>query len=609
MTSNNFTCNPNSRETLVDRRIYLQNTYQAMFQGNNNTGSTSYLYQPGISGCIRANPIMASLATVSFDLADSSYSTPLNQYFSVFQRYSKDWFLEDRDISICPSMPDKTQSYEICQGTVMNPMGLYASGSSLQDTRGGFPILIINNAPVLNGANGSAVIQFTVTEPLYVSPLYFGHGDKKAIVGVENLTISYLYSDVGRLWSQRAATASNVIPLSNVGIALPAGFVASTRTPGLAVAAISANVILRQLTPRLTTPIPREIAFSFSNIVVNQSPPQLLPLWANAGIIITDPSVATTVPVPVPFYINNITLNTVPELLYIFAMRQEPDRTSYTSDTYGVITKLIVNWEGKQLLSTATQQDLYLLSVRNGLNLSWDEFVNHVGSPIRVNFGRDLGLSSLQAPSLLNRSTLSIEAQVINTSDSAINYALYCIVVESGVTSIIEGHVVKQTGILSQQDILDSENAPMVPDMKRTNVFGSSFFSDLLNGVKQGVNTVADFVPTGIKLFNTAKTLAPLLGLGMSGGRKQHSHKRMYGRGLEEEDENCNEECNDENCNSEEDMRDIIKPKMSEKQAKMEQIVSENKRYSESARNRLSERPRTETGGKLLSRDELLRRK
>ena len=289
-------------------------------------------------------------------------------------------------------------------------------------------------------------------------------------------------------------------------------------------------------------------------------------------------------------------------MLYVYARAQDTDLNSYTSDTYAVITNLIINWQGRQLLSTATPTDLYELSVRNGLNLSYTEFSNHVGSPIRVQFGRDIGLNSLQAPSLLDRSTLSITATIANSNPASVNYVLYCIVIESGVASIIEGHVIRQTGILSQQDVLDSDAAPLVPDFTRSNVFGSSFFSDLLNGVKQGINGVVDLVPTGIKVFNTAKTLAPLLGLGMSGGKRHRSRSRgrkMYGRGLEGGDD---ENHQDEQC----DEQPELKPDRTERH---NQIRSEHHEHVRSERQRMSEQPKDANGGRLLSRTELLKRK
>lgn len=532
INQNTFTCNPISRETITSRKIYMRNTYLINLNGTNTLANPQYLYQPGISGALRSLPITSSLKTIKLGLGDSEYSTNINEYMTAFQRYAQEFHLEDHDYSTSPAMPDMFQVYSQADGTNLNPLSSYGTNTS-QCPRGGFSLEIITNPLITPATSGTCQLKVTVTEPLWLSPL-IQHGDKSGFVGIDKMSVSYVYDGniVNRFWSQMLGevgnTHSNIIPLTSIDMT-----------------AVTAQVLVKQLTPRIVEPIPRNITYGYNAIESYTSQPYLLTGWSSSSLTSTpNTSTPTTLMASYPYNIGNITLNTVPNRLYIYARQQNSDLTYNSSDVFGVIQNISINWGGRVLLSSATQQDLYQISVRNGCNLSFPQWSNFVGSVLAIDFAKDIGLASNQAPALLDRSTLSITCTVANSNPNSITYELYCLVIEEGTTSIVEGHVVKNVGVISQRDVLNSDASPMTMPMKHLNVYGSgSFFGDLWTGIKKGINIAKEVAgPIGdiVKVARTVSGNGVRHGDGLSGGRRRSrsrsgSRRQIRGRGLDTE--------------------------------------------------------------------------
>ncbi len=504
-SQNTINCNPDSRDTLVDRKIWMQNTFDITITGT-PVGAT-LMYQPGISGAPRAFPLSSCIRNLSVKIGDNSVSTPLNEYFTAFERYSSEVLLQDRDYSTTPSMPDQWQNYADGNGANNNPLAFYGVNSA-QCPRGGFVISVTSNT------TSQAVLRVTFTEAVYLSPLWAGHGDRSGLIGIDNLTVNYTYSDLSRLWSQSVST----------------GAISITAPTSISVFAVSANILLKQIKPRLVEPIPARISYPLHTVTpYNNGTPLAIPALGVATMSI-----------------GNITLDTIPTRMYVFCRQQNSDLTYLSSDTFASINNITVQWGSRQLLATASQQDLYQMSVRNGCNMSFPQWSNYCGSVLAIDFAKDIGLSSIQAPSLLERSTLKVTCSVTNTNSNvlpyhgpaSINFLLYAVIVEEGTFTIDNGHCNVSVGVLTQSDVLNSDASPMVAYSKHDNVYGSgSFWDDFKSGFNSVFNPVVD-VATKLLPF------APLVGLGgnygsgydsdegsgLTGGRRmsrKHLKRRM----------------------------------------------------------------------------------
>jgi hypothetical protein len=220
----------------------------------------------------------------------------------------------------------------------------------------------------------------------------------------------------------------------------------------------------------------------------------------------------------------NIQLHSIPNKMYILARQRNADQTAFTSDVFAAITNVNINWNNKNgLLSAATPFDLYKMSVANGLQLSYSQFINYVGSPICVTFGKDVCLDANECPGLLGTYQLQLQVTFTNPNASTnINYDLYIITVSEGCITIEDNRSITQIGVMSQNDVINSLNAPMVDYNHLMKMRGASFWSNVKDffvdagkGIKKAYDVVSPYVGPAISAINTGRKL---LGYGRSGG-------------------------------------------------------------------------------------------
>jgi hypothetical protein len=126
------------------------------------------------------------------------------------------------------------------------------------------------------------------------------------------------------------------------------------------------------------------------------------------------------------------------------------------------------------LLSSHTAEQLYHMSVRNGLDMDWNTWaglarvpsgaggkrVPTVGGFLVLKPSTDITLQSGQAPSLVGNFTLQFNLQVRNTFPFAVQPQIYVITANSGYFESIRGSSRIIKGVLSEQDIISAPLAP-----------------------------------------------------------------------------------------------------------------------------------------------------
>jgi hypothetical protein len=220
-----------------------------------------------------------------------------------------------------------------------------------------------------------------------------------------------------------------------------------------------------------------------------------------------------------------ITLPQIPDLLLIYvkatqvAGQPDPQDPSYC-DSYipiaspmvgGVKNPLSVNFDNfSGLLSSHTTEELYGMSVANGLEMSYPAWcglartsanvaqssvssgtypgkiagsvVPTVGGFLVLKPSKDITLQSGQAPSLVGNFTLQFNLQVYNTYPFAVQPVLYVITANSGFFESIRGSSRIIKGVLSEQDIISAPvaSAQTREGLKRL-VGGKLSFGSLAN--------------------------------------------------------------------------------------------------------------------------------
>jgi hypothetical protein len=509
---NTINCNPTSQRTIIDRKLYLQAQFTLSFTGTNASGAAGALLLPGYDAP-RAYPLAMVTKNIQVQLGDQSVSTNLNEYFSAIERYSFDKELEDHEFSTSPTMPDQYTDYNNGLGQNNSELGYYGTNSAqvprgYQGVTAGFvataPWYTVTQSSVASGAGTTASVVLTVTEPIFLSPLYFGKGEHSGIIGIQNMQVQVQFGDLARLWSHNPS--SN--PISNVSVVCN-----------------SLNVLVKQLTPDSLAKIPSYIPYPYNQITAYPN-----------GNFTTLASGASA-----PFASGSITLNSIPTRLYVYCRQQNSDLTFSSTDTFAVLNSLTIQLGTRQLLSSATPQDLYNISRRNGCNLSWAQWSKQVGSVLAIDLSKDIGLQPTESPGLLTRSSLIITANFTNTHNTSINYQMYVLVCEEGTVTIDNGHMLKSVGVLTQADILAAEHAPEIPYKNDRNIYGGAWYNDLWSGIKKGVNFVKDeIVPVAKGAYDVYKTVTGRgttgsEGGGVVGGRKRSSKKMMMDQMMENE--------------------------------------------------------------------------
>lgn len=517
-TSSNsqFTIIPPSVNTIIDRKLY----FRAPRLRVTFTGTGNPLLNMGVVDALRAYPINSIITSMEVRLNTASVSlTPQDVFPALLRYYTSDQESDNYGMSMSPAMQDQFSTYEQGIGSSRNPMQNYANNSAYDSSRGSFPILAITNG------NGTATIDFEITEPLLLSPFLFGNMDEQSgLVNLTNLDVNMNFGNIARIWShslyQDAArtTPSNVI--SDVQITF-------VEPPQLLCNFLSVNP--------LDVVIPELAVYPWFDI--NR-------FITNAQALL--PQVSSTVTS------NSIKLNSVPDRMYIYVRPRNSDiyanvsNTISIADTFAAISAIRIDFQNQaSLLANATQEDLYRMSRRNGMNLSWAQFSGQallgdaagssaalqygVGSPICVSFANDISNSVIAAPGSLGEFQLQVSVDYKDIRPNAApynaisrNYDLYLVIVNVGTITLGRGNATTQIGVLTQNDVLNARNMPeMLTDIPHSYYGGKFNFAESLGkaanflkaAYQKAVPVYKQLKDTGVltKGADIAEALTPLI--------------------------------------------------------------------------------------------------
>jgi hypothetical protein len=172
------------------------------------------------------------------------------------------------------------------------------------------------------------------------------------------------------------------------------------------------------------------------------------------------------------------------------------------------------------------------MSQKNGVEMSWEQWSNHVGSVIAIDFGLDIGLSEAECPGLSGDGQYNfvVTANFVNTNPTdTVAYDAYVVAVQEGTMLIETNHAMLATGVVTRQDVISSLNAPEVPFVATEKIYGGgSFWGDLkkfASSAFSAAKSAPKYIKEGIQL---AKDIAPyaqaarsFVGVGGRGRRRK----------------------------------------------------------------------------------------
>jgi hypothetical protein len=479
-----WTINPPSTQTIIDRQMKIRTYWRV---------TTDQPMQLGTNDALRQFPTSSMCDVLTVQINGESISDNLSDKLHAMLCYGNTAATRSATVSTTASMPDNYQQYAdwTNYGSAKNPLSNYGENGS-EDPRGGFPATVSEDFKSFD---------VVITEPILMSPFLSGFGNQEeGFVNVNQMNIVYRWkSDLSQILSH--STAGNAI--TSVSVTM-------YQAP---------EILTTFITPDLTQPIPQM---------------QVLPYHKSQDYIKTVAPLNNGASTRV--ISDSIKLSQIPRKLYLFCRHQRSSANQETADSFLRIDGLSVLWNNQSgLFSSATEQDLFEISKRNGMNLSYPQWRKFRGGVFCLEFGKDIGLLDNEAPGVQGQYTVQIQMDVTNVSGAVFTPEFYQIFLMEGTFSIAENLGRASLGNLTQQAVLASKQADELDFNQYETLQGGSFWSSLKSfvnkaarGVQKGVGMAEKIAPAVVGAFPELAPVAAALhtvgsvagtARGLTGGR------------------------------------------------------------------------------------------
>lgn len=488
-----YTLNPPSPDVFVNRRLLHTVEFELTFTGQSAGVGIALLQSAGARADVgvatgtqyydapRAFPLANATLNAEFQINNDRVTQNLNNYFRAFPRYNNLVHNQNITQSQTATMLDQSQEYSDLDGFALSPLRGYGD-NVFQCPRGGFVGYRITQNSTTGLAGATAVVRLRVTEPVFLSPFLFEDGaEDTGLYGVQNM--KYTVSLGGRGNGSLAGLGGALWSHSSLGSVLTS----------CNVTVVEAEMLMMYITPDPMQRIPRNNLYSYYE-------PALYPTQTQVPVLA---GALTTIAM------NNVQLNSIPNRVFLFVSENDNQNSMLKSDVYFGIENVSISFDNRDnLLSNATNEQLFQMAAKNGTNISWNQWTKEVGSVLALDFGADIPLRLNQAVGLRGNYNLRITVQCRNLKSSTVTPTLNCVVISEGIMSIDNQQVTRSIGILDQNDIFDVKSLPSEVYHSSGSIYGGNFMTGLKNfgtRVYKGIKKYARPV------INAAQRLVPII--------------------------------------------------------------------------------------------------
>lgn len=460
-----------SKNTFTDRLFWIDCEVQITW-----TGTGTQQFHNGYDA-LRSYPLARCMINPSINFQNAGITQRVQEVIGGLL-----WYHKGNRISTSPTYMDRFQRYADGVGTNRNPLGTF-DNSIYETQRGAF---MPNSSITLVGTTG-ATATYRIMEPFYMSPLEDEQDSNLGFTNLTQIAIEIPWTDLSNMVSHTDYSGQT---LSSVSVIF-------TRSP---------NMWLRHVNP--LNPSPRTYQYHHQQII--SYPTTIGSLTPNQVVTVQA---------------NNIQLDRVPKLLYVWACVPPSAKTYRSTDTFAAISNIAIQYDNiPNQLSTASQQILYEISKENGCRMTWDEFagltlknddsgtlIGTTGSVFCARFGTNI--ISKASPSDVYPTNLQVQATIKNVNQvDTLNMNLYVVVVyDSKIIIGTDGLVKIENGI---DHSLPSEYSSFHGIRKYQGAGFKSFMKNFWKGFKKGFTTV------GKEALKIAPQVLPLLlAAGPNGGQ------------------------------------------------------------------------------------------
>jgi len=493
-----FTIQVPSENVVIGRDILINTGLSFTISAGSTTvaqyqvpiGDSVFSY--GLTDALQAFPFNSLLTTATAQINNTTCSINLQDVLPSLLRMNDSRELY-RYNSTTPSLPD--QAYGKFSDGVLsnnNPLASYnnASYDIDQVPRGAFPVEVnieryvsgvyTDSSPISTSATTNTwkiFVQTVVSEPLFLSPFIFGNPEFncQGLLGINNMTFTL---NVDATCKRLFSTAEEYITGIQLGIISPNvatpvvansnGF-SSTTPIGISTQPSAPALLLKFLSTQ-----PSDLVQT-KNIVPYMDFPRYLTNSANSTSIISGAAATLTS--------SNLQINQIPDLFLINVRVPMSSQDWRNPSSFLTLNSISINLNNQSgLLSSASQYDLWRISIKNGSTQSWEEFsgqalvnvnatgagliIPTTGSLLVLNPAYDLSLPDYITCGSLGNYNFQFSCNVSNQYGVTIQPEIIVICVNSGIFTTQQGVSAVYTGILTKEMVLDAKTSQQASAMK-----------------------------------------------------------------------------------------------------------------------------------------------
>ena len=468
-----------SEQTIIDRRVMWNSTVLLALNIIAPAGVNPI--NLAVSDALSAFPLHQLTSVMTATINNNSVSLNVRDVLPALLRFHDRRELE-RYNGMTPTMYDLLANYSDGIGANLNSLGGWANAADNDLLpRGSFQLdgisvgaagltslpaaLLPTPAQIAagwnyNNANSVIYVQFTVSEPLLLSPFIWSNpqSNTQGFYGVQNMNFVFNIGDATRVWRTANNTAApGTTPFNNT-------YIKSATVQSFSNTRLLFNFL---------TPHPSDL-FPARNAVPYWEAPRFI-TSPNVSFAAYQPtSTSAAAPAVTALSTSSLQINQVPDKLIIQVRNPLSQSAWGQPDAFLSIKGISINFNNQSgILASATPYDLYRYSVENGYNGSWQEFnglanvvdpttgfgrkIPTSGSLLILEFGKDIQLTEdYYSAGSLGNFNLQITLQVANQFPYAITPEIVLITVNSGLFVNERGTSSTYTGILTKSDVLQA---------------------------------------------------------------------------------------------------------------------------------------------------------
>ena len=353
-----------------DACVFVDYYVQVVLKVNDAAANT---FMPKLSDfCLAPYPLQRSCDNLMIDMNNGTSSVKPKDFINALAWYSSD------DLSLmagssCPTAPDICNNHfrqgrQAHDSVAIRADSPFCRTSGVSKNRALFnPTSSALSTSTGGTANNTITLKYHVVEPLISSPFLTDPLSRQVHANIGAFRAKMSFTNLKTMVSTGGFTYNNgadrFLPIQDANV-----------TVTLLEQPYKPQLIFRTYTTSLT--IPR---FTFSPYREIDTSTYAVP--------------STALGASSNFNTNRINLEYVPNEMYIYVRRKNGPSSSSHADAYGAITKLTIDIPGhNSCLTNATQEQLFNMCKRNGLDMNCDGFSEDIGSVIKISMDKlDLG--------------------------------------------------------------------------------------------------------------------------------------------------------------------------------------------------------------------------